>query len=82
MVITPDRLGYGHTYRYAFMHAKRSYIVMGGSDDIYDFRGTPKLLEPLRKGEADLVIRSRLKGEIKKGAMPWLHKSVGNPLLT
>jgi glycosyltransferase involved in cell wall biosynthesis len=42
----------------------------------------PRLLEPLRKGEADMVIGSRFKGEIERGAMPWLHRWIGNPILT
>ena len=42
----------------------------------------PRLLEPLMKGEADMVLGSRFKGEIKKGAMPSLHRYVGNPALT
>ncbi len=42
----------------------------------------PKLLEPLKRGDADLVIGSRFKGKILPGAMPWLYKYIGNPLLT
>jgi len=42
----------------------------------------PRLLEPLKRGEADLVLGSRFKGEIKKGAMPWHHQYIGNPFLT
>ena len=81
-VLTPDRLGYGYAYRYAFMHVKGDYIVMGDADGTYDFSEMPKLLEPLMKGEADLVIGTRLRGRIMKGAMPWLHRYIGNPLLT
>ncbi len=81
-VVTPDKRGYGYAYLYAFKHAKGKYIVIGDADNTYDFLEIPKLLEPLKKGEADLVIGSRFKGEIKKGAMPWLHKYIGNPLLT
>jgi len=81
-VVTPDRMGYGYAYRYAFRYARGKYIVMGDADDTYDFMEMPKLLEPLMKGEADLVIGSRFKGEIRKGAMPWLHRYIGNPLLT
>ena len=40
------------------------------------------LLEPLKRGEVDLVIGSRFKGQILDGAMPWLHKYIGNPVLT
>ena len=87
-VITPDGKGYGYAYRYAFKYLKEKhggypkYIVMGDADDTYDFLEMPKLLEPLQRDEADLVIGSRLKGRIEPGAMPWLHRWIGNPLLT
>jgi len=87
-VITPDKHGYGYAYRYAFKHLKgkhgkyTKYIVMGDADNTYDFMEMPELLKPLIKGEADLIIGSRFKGRIEKGAMPWLHKWIGNPLLT
>ncbi len=81
-VVVPDKLGYGHAYKYGFARASGEYIVMGDGDSTYDFEDIPKLLLPLKQGEADLVIGSRFKGEIKKGAMPWLHRYIGNPLLT
>ncbi len=81
-VVTPDKKGYGYAYLYGFKYANGKYIIMGDADDTYDFMEMPKLLEPLMKDEADLVIGSRFKGKIEKGAMPWLHKWVGNPILT
>ncbi|MFA4662848.1 glycosyltransferase family 2 protein [Pyrococcus kukulkanii] len=81
-VVTPDRRGYGYAYIYGFRYARGKYIVMADGDDTYDFLEMPKLLEPLMKGEADLVIGSRLKGKILPGAMPKLHQYIGNPLLT
>ena len=81
-VVTPDRRGYGYAYLYGFRFARGRYIVMGDGDDTYDFLEMPRLLEPLMKGEADLVIGSRFKGKIEKGAMPWLHRWIGNPILT
>ena len=81
-VVTPDKRGYGYAYLYAFKHAKGKYIVIGDADNTYDFLEMLKLLEPLKKGEADLVIGSRFKGRILDGAMPWLHKYIGNPVLT
>jgi len=82
IVVKPDRKGYGYAYMFAFKYAKGKYIVMGDGDDTYDFLEMPKLLEPLRNGNADLVIGSRFKGKIEKGAMPFLHRYIGNPLLT
>jgi len=87
-VITPDRHGYGYAYRYAFKYLKEKYgkypryVVIGDADNTYDFMEMPKLLKPLIEDEADLVIGSRFKGKIEKGAMPWHHKWIGNPLLT
>ncbi|WP_297506025.1 glycosyltransferase family 2 protein [Thermococcus sp.] len=82
IVIHQKDKGYGDAYITGFNHAQGKYIVMGDSDGSYDFSELPKLLEPLIEGEADLVICTRLKGKIEKGAMPWLHRYVGNPLLT
>ena len=81
-VIHPDQLGYGYAYIYALRYARGKYIIMADGDGTYDFEETPKLLEPLIKGEADIVLGTRLKGKILPGAMPWLHRYIGNPLLT
>jgi glycosyltransferase involved in cell wall biosynthesis len=81
-VVTPDRLGYGYAYRYALQRARGKYVVMADADGTYDLEEAPKLLEPLVKGEADIVLGTRLKGRIMPGAMPWLHRYIGNPLLT
>jgi glycosyltransferase involved in cell wall biosynthesis len=81
-VVTPDRLGYGYAYLYAIRHASGEIIVMADADDTYDMHELPKLLRPILDGDADFVICSRLKGRILKGAMPWLHRYIGNPLIT
>jgi len=81
-VVTPDRLGYGYAYLYGFKYASGDILVLGDADGTYDFSEIPRLLDPILKGEADLVIGSRLKGKIEKGAMPWLHRYIGNPILT
>jgi glycosyltransferase involved in cell wall biosynthesis len=82
IVVHPDRPGYGYAYRYALRLASGRYVVMADADGTYDLSEAPKLLEPLVRGEADLVLGTRLKGRIMPGAMPWLHRYVGNPLLT
>jgi glycosyltransferase involved in cell wall biosynthesis len=81
-VITPDKLGYGYAYRYALKCARGKYVIMADADGTYDLSETPKLLEPLLKNEADIVLGTRLKGKIMPTAMPWLHRYIGNPLLT
>lgn len=80
-VVNESRKGYGSAYLAGFEAARGSYIVMGDGDDTYNFDEVGRFVEPLREG-ADLVMGSRLKGKIHKGAMPWLHRWVGNPVLT
>ncbi|MFH1722873.1 MAG: glycosyltransferase family 2 protein [Candidatus Altiarchaeota archaeon] len=55
---------------------------MADSDGTYPMDKIPDFISPLLSGEADFVIGSRLKGKIHKGAMPWLHQHIGNPMLT
>jgi glycosyltransferase involved in cell wall biosynthesis len=81
-VVTPDKSGYGYAYLYGFEHAEGKFVVVGDGDNTYDFLELPRFLGPLVNGEADMVIGSRFKGEIKKGAMPWAHRHLGNPALT
>ncbi len=81
-LVRPDNLGYGNAYLEGFKHARGRYIVILDGDLTYDPCDMPKFVGLLEKGKADLVMCTRLKGEIKKGAMPPLHKHIGNPLLT
>jgi len=80
VVHQPER-GYGNAYRAGFEAARGKYIVMGDSDDTYDFTRISEFIDKLREGN-DYVLGSRFRGEIKPGAMPWLHRYVGNPVLT
>lgn len=80
-VVRPDRDGYGYAYRYAFEFVRGKFIVIGDADTTYDFEELPKLFTHVENG-ADMAMGSRLAGEIKPGAMPALHRYVGNPLLT
>ncbi|SFR66950.1 glycosyltransferase family 2 protein [Halogeometricum limi] len=81
-VVTPDGAGYGYAYRYAFERTRGELIAMGDADTTYDFEELPAMVEMVRVGKADMVLGSRLQGQILPGAMPSLHKFVGNPLLT
>jgi len=73
--------GYGNAYMAGFAGARGKYIVMGDSDDSYDFTDIGRFVEPLRQGH-DFVMGTRLKGRIEPGAMPFLHRWLGNPVLT
>jgi len=80
VVDVPER-GYGSALMGGIEAARGRLIVMGDSDLSYDFREAPRLLEKLRAG-ADLVMGSRFLGRIEPGAMPWLHRYLGNPVLS
>lgn len=73
--------GYGSVLRYGCEKSRGKYVIMGDSDDSYDFEHLMPFLEKLRGGY-DLVMGNRFKGGIEKGAMPWLHKYIGNPILS
>jgi len=81
-VVTPAKRGYGNAYHAGLAHARGAYIVIGDADGTYDFAELGKFLEPLRKGDADLVIGNRFGGTIHRGSMPRLHQYIGNPVLT
>jgi len=55
-VVVPDEHGYGNAYRFGFAQASGDCIVMEDADNTYDFMDIPGLLEPLKRGEADLVM--------------------------
>jgi glycosyltransferase involved in cell wall biosynthesis len=76
--------GYGHALMGGIATARGRFIVMGDADDSYDFREIPRFLEQLREG-FDLVQGCRLPkggGRILPGAMPFLHRWWGNPMLS
>src|SRR5947207_5632642 len=73
--------GYGNALKKGFAEARGRYIIMGDCDDSYDFTDIGRFVDRLRDG-ADVVMGNRLRGQIKPGAMPWLHKWVGNPGLS
>src|SRR3954465_4900576 len=74
------RRGYGSAYLAGFNAALGRYIVMADADLTYDFNEIPRFVEQLEQG-AELVMGDRM-GNIQPGAMPWLHRYVGNPVLT
>jgi glycosyltransferase involved in cell wall biosynthesis len=79
VVHEPER-GYGSAYLAGFAVARGHYILMADADLTYDFEEIPRFLAELNSG-ADMVIGNRMKN-IQPGAMPWLHRYVGNPLLS
>lgn len=81
-IVVPQKNGYGRAYIEGLRHARGTYFVLADADDTYDLMEMPKLLAPLLTDKADFVTGTRLKGEIKKNSMPWLHRYIGNPILT
>ncbi len=80
-VVAAPRRGYGAALINGIEHAHGRYIIMGDADDSYDFLNLDEFVERLRAG-ADLVMGNRFKGGIAPGAMPPLHKDLGNPVLS
>lgn len=73
--------GYGSALLGGISAARGRYIIMGDADDSYDFTALEGFLEQLRAGK-DLVMGNRFLGGIAPGAMPPLHRYLGNPVLT
>ena len=80
VVNVPER-GYGAALMGGITAAKGRFIVMGDADDSYDFGAVPAFVAALEQGK-DLVMGSRFAGTIESGAMPFLHRWLGNPVLT
>lgn len=80
-VIHVKQKGYGSALRGGIAAAKGQFIIMGDADDSYDFTQLSSFINKLRAGY-DLVMGNRFKGGIKPGAMPFLHKYLGNPVLS
>lgn len=81
-VVVPENKGYGKAFQEGFRHARGKYILLADADDTYDLQEMQEFLRPLMANEADLVMGTRLKGHIRKNSMPWLHRYIGNPILT
>jgi hypothetical protein len=79
-VIHESRPGYGSAYLAGLSTARGRYIVMADADLTYDFREIPRFVRELEDG-GQLVMGNRMEN-IHPGAMPWLHRYVGNPVLT
>ena len=80
-VVNVPEKGYGAALIGGCEAAYGKYVIMGDSDDSYDFSNLMPFVEKLREGY-DLVMGNRFKGGIEKGAMPPLHKYLGNPVLS
>ncbi len=80
-VLTVEERGYGAALAGGIAAARGRYVIMGDADDSYDFANLMPLLAKLREGY-DLVVGNRFKGGIEPGAMPFLNRFLGNPVLS
>jgi glycosyltransferase involved in cell wall biosynthesis len=80
-VVMVEEPGYGAAIRGGVAASSARYIIMGDADESYDFAEFPPILARLQLGD-DLVMGNRFAGGIDKGAMPWSHRWIGNPVLS
>ncbi len=73
--------GYGAALSAGIHAAEGKFVIMGDSDDSYDFLNLQPFVDRLREGY-DLVMGNRFQGGISRGAMPFMHRFVGNPMLS
>jgi hypothetical protein len=80
-VVEISQRGYGSALMGGILAARGRYVIMGDADDSYDFTNLMPFLDRLRAG-ADVVMGNRFRGGIARGAMPPLHRYLGNPVLS
>jgi len=80
-VVPVERRGYGSALQSGIAAARGQFVLMGDADDTYDFSQLNEFVAKLREGY-DLVMGNRFRGKIMPGAMPPLHRYLGNPVLT
>jgi glycosyltransferase involved in cell wall biosynthesis len=80
-VIQVTAKGYGSALLGGLRAARGRFVIMGDADDSYDFSRLDGFVESLRSGDT-MVIGHRFRGGILPGAMPWLHRYLGNPVLS
>ncbi len=81
VVVSVPTPGYGSAVTGGFEAARGQFLIMGDADLSYDFREAYPMVE-LMRGGADMVMGTRMRGTIEPGAMPWLHRWLGNPVLS
>jgi len=80
-VILQREPGYGAALRSGIEAAQSEFVIMADADGTYELDAIPRLLQPLLKGEADMVLGQRL-SDATSATMPWLHRYVGTPAIT
>lgn len=81
-VVHAPKKGYGEALKNGFEAAKGKYVAFADVDGSYPLSFLPALYKTIKEHDADMVIASRMLGKIEKGAMPFLHRFLGTPVLT
>lgn len=81
-VVYQPKRGYGNAYLKGLQESKGDIILMADADGTYPLEQTYKFIRPIIDENYDFVIGSRFEGEMENGAMPPLHRYIGNPLLS
>lgn len=74
--------GYGEALKNGFAHANGKYLAFADIDGSYPLSYITKMYKKIKETDADMVVASRTTGKIEQGAMPFLHRYVGTPILT
>ena len=80
-IVHVPEIGYGSALQGGIAAARGAYVIMADADDSHDIGNLLPFIERLRAGD-DLVVGNRFKGGITRGAMPWHHRYIGNPILS
>ena len=81
-VVPVKKRGYGCAVNGGILVAQGKIVVFGDADGSYPFCEIPRLIEPVQKDQADLVVGNRLSKNLSKEAMPWIHRYFGTPALS
>ena len=81
LVVDVPQRGYGAALSAGIRASKSKFVIMGDADNSYDFSNLMSFVQALREGH-DLVMGNRFRGGIAQGAMPFLHRYLGNPVLS
>ena len=81
-VVHASKKGYGEALKRGFQMARGKYIAFADIDGSYPLKYLPKMYQKAISEDSDMVVASRIRGKIEKGAMPFLHRWLGTPILT
>ncbi len=81
-IVHVQQKGYGEALKKGFECATGKYIAFADADGSYPLEFLPKMYQEIIHHQLDMVVASRLNGKIEKGAMPFLHRYIGTPILT